>query len=104
METRASSGGEQIDDFLDCCIGTMIGGLEPAIGSALRVGPVVEAAVGERTAQALMKELDAFCREAVGIVSFVPLQQAVSLFLLQIVAHLVQAHALPREPAGGEHG
>jgi hypothetical protein len=34
----------------------MIGRLEPAIGSALRVGPVMEAAVGERTAQALMKE------------------------------------------------
>ena len=60
----------------------MIGRLEPAIGSALRVGPVVEATAGERTAQALMKEreqesnLDAFCREAVGIVSSVPLQEA----------------------------
>src|SRR5215471_12311840 len=110
MEAPASSGGEQIDDFLDCCIGTMIGRLEPAIGSALRVGPVVEAAVGERTAQALMKEeeqqsnLDAFCREAVGIVSSVPLQQAVSLELAQIVAQLVQAIALLREPEGGEHG
>jgi hypothetical protein len=51
----------------------MIGGLEPAIGSVLRGGLVVEAAVGEGTAHALMKEeeqqsnLDAFCREAVGI-------------------------------------
>jgi hypothetical protein len=34
----------------------MIGRLEPAIGSALRIGPMVEATVGERTAQALMKE------------------------------------------------
>ena len=56
----------------------------------------MEAAVGERTAQALMKEeeqqsnLDAFCREAVGIVSSVALQQAVSLELAQIVAQLVQ--------------
>ena len=64
----------------------------------------MEAAVGERTAQALMKEeeqqsnLDAFCREAVGIVSSVPLQQAVSLELAQIVAQLVQAIALLREP------
>src|SRR6516162_1973319 len=110
MEGRASSGSDQIDDFLDCCIGTMIGRLEPAIGSALRVGPVVEAAVGERTAQALMKEeeqqsnLDAFCREAVGIVSSVPLQQAVSLELAQVVAQLVQAIAVLREPEGGEHG
>jgi hypothetical protein len=44
----------------------MIGRLEPAIGSALSVGLVKEAAVGEGTAQALMKEeeqesdLDAF--------------------------------------------
>jgi hypothetical protein len=70
----------------------MIGRLEPAIGSALRVGPVVEATAGERTAQALMKEqeqesnLDAFCREAVGIARSVPLQQAVSLELAQIVS------------------
>jgi hypothetical protein len=38
----------------------MIGDLEPAIGSALSVGLVVEAAVGEGTAQALMSDLDAF--------------------------------------------
>ena len=56
MEAPASSGSEQIDDFLDRCIGTMVGALEPAIGSVLRVGLVVEAAVGEGTAQALIKE------------------------------------------------
>src|SRR5215471_18561117 len=110
MAVPASSGGEQVDDFLDRCIGTMIGRLEPAIGSALRIGPMVEATVGGRTAQALMKEeeqqsnLDAFCREAVGIVSSVPLQQAVSLELAQIVAQLVQAIALLRDPEAGEHG
>src|SRR6516165_593577 len=110
MAAAASSGGEQIDDFLDRCIGTMIGRLEPAIGSPLSVGLVVEAAVGEGTAQALVKEeeqesdLDAFCREAVGIAWSVPLQQAVSLELAQIVAQLVQAIALLREPEGGEHG
>jgi hypothetical protein len=38
MEAPASSGGEQIDDFLDRCIGTMIGRLELAIVSALSVG------------------------------------------------------------------
>jgi hypothetical protein len=70
MAAPASSGGDQIDDFLDRCIGTMIGRPEPAIGSALSVGLMVEATVGERTAQALMKEeeqesdLDALCREA----------------------------------------
>jgi hypothetical protein len=45
----------------------MIGRLEATIGSALSVGLVVEAAVGEGTAQALVKEeeqesdVDAFC-------------------------------------------
>jgi hypothetical protein len=85
MAAPASSGGEQIDDFLDRCIGTMIGRLEPAIGAALSVGLVVEAVVGEGTEQAFTKEeesesdLDAFCREAVGLAWCVPLQQAVSL-------------------------
>ena len=59
-EAAASSGSEQIDDFLDCCIGTMIGRLESAIGSALRVGPVVEAAVGNGSAKALVKE-EGYC-------------------------------------------
>jgi hypothetical protein len=99
MVAAASSGGEQIDDFLDRCIGTMIGRLEPAIGSALSVGLMVETAVGEGTAQAFVKEeeqesdLDALCREAVGIAWSVPLQQIVSLELAQIVAQLVQAIA-----------
>jgi hypothetical protein len=103
MAAAASSGGEQIDDLLDRCIGTMIGRFEPAIGSALSVGLMVEAAVGEETAQALVKEeeqesdLDALCREAVGIA------WAVSLELAQIVAQLVGAIALLREPEGGEH-
>jgi hypothetical protein len=52
MAVAASSGGEQIDHFLDRCIGTMIGRLEATIGSALSVGLVVEAAVGEGTALA----------------------------------------------------
>src|ERR1700745_3831318 len=96
MGAGASSGGEQIDDFLDRCIGTMIGRLESAIGSALSVGLVVEAAVGEGTAQALVKEeeqesdVDAFCRQAVGIARSVPPQQAVSLQLAEIVAQLAE--------------
>jgi hypothetical protein len=46
----ASSGGEQIDDFLDRGIGTMVGGFETAVGSVLGIGLMVEAAVGERSA------------------------------------------------------
>src|SRR5262249_26053491 len=49
-EAAASSGGEQIDDLLDRGIGTMVGGLEPAFGSVLGIGLMVEAAVGEGAA------------------------------------------------------
>ena len=51
----------------------MIGGFEPAVGTVLRVWLVMEAAVGERPAEALVEEqeeqghLDAFLREAVGV-------------------------------------
>ena len=46
----ASRGGEQIDDFLDRRIGTMVGSLQPAVGSVLGIGLMMEAAVGERSA------------------------------------------------------
>ena len=58
---------------MDGGVGAVIGGFEPAIGAALRVWLVMEAAVGERPAQALVEEqeeqghLDAFLREAVGV-------------------------------------
>jgi hypothetical protein len=66
-----SSGGEQIDHFLNCCIGTMVGGLEATAWSMSSIGLVMEAAVGEGPAQPFVKEeeqesnLHAFCREAV---------------------------------------
>ena len=75
-----SSGSEQIDDVLDCCIGTMVGGLEAAVGSMPRIGLMMEAAVGKGTAQPFVKEeeqesnLYAFCSEAVGIAGPVSLQ------------------------------
>ena len=63
----------EVDDALDGGVGAVIGGFEPAVGTVLRVWPVMEAAVGERPTQALMEEqekqghLDAFLREAVGV-------------------------------------
>ena len=75
-----SSGGEQIDDVLDCCIGTMVGDLEAAVGSMSGIGLVMEAAVGEGAAQPFVKEeeqesnLHAFCGEAVGVAGPVSLQ------------------------------
>ena len=75
-----SSGDEQIDDVLDCYIGTMVGGLEAAVGSMSSIGLMVEAAVGEGSAQPFVKEeeqesnLHPFCGEAVGVAGAISLQ------------------------------
>jgi hypothetical protein len=47
FKAAASSGGEQIDDFLDRSIGTKLGRREPTVGPALAIGLMMEAAVGE---------------------------------------------------------
>ena len=63
----SSSGGQKVDDMLDGLVGAVIGGFEVAVGAVLRVGAVVEAAVGERAAEALVEEqeeqgdLEPFC-------------------------------------------
>ena len=63
-----SSGCRKVDDPLDGGIGAVIGCFETAVGTAPWVRPVMEAAVGERSAQALVEEqeeqghLDAFLR------------------------------------------
>ena len=57
----------------------------------------MEAAVGERTTEALVEEqeeerdVNAFGREAVSVAAAIALQQAVSFELAQIVAELVEA-------------
>ena len=45
-----------MDDFLDCCIGTVVCRLEPAIGSMSGIGLMMEAAVGEGPAQTFVEE------------------------------------------------
>src|SRR5215470_8839023 len=88
----------------------MIGGLKAAIGSVLRIGSMVEAAVGEGAAQPLMEEqkqqrhLNALQGEAVGVTVAVALEQAVALELAQIVAELVEAVGLIGEVEGGQDG
>jgi hypothetical protein len=52
------SCGEKLDDIVDGFVGAVIGGFETAVGSVLRIGPVVETAVGERPAQPFMEEQD----------------------------------------------
>ena len=54
--TVGSSCSQQINDVFDRLVGTMVGGLEAAVGSVARIGSMVKAAVGKRTTQALMEE------------------------------------------------
>ena len=51
-----SSGSEQIDDVLDCCVSTIVGCLEAAVGSMPSIGLMMKAAVGKGTAQPFVKE------------------------------------------------
>ena len=103
-----SSCSQEIDDALDGGIGAVIGGFEPAVWTVLRVRPVMEAAVGEGAAQALVEEEDeldpTLGREPVGVARAVALDQAVSLELAQVVAELVQTVGVLREVEGVEDG
>ena len=56
MSDLTSGCGQEIDDPLDGGVGAMIGGLEPAVGAVVRVRAMVEAAVGERTAETFVEE------------------------------------------------
>ncbi len=56
IEARGDQAAAKIDDALDGGVGAVIGGFEPAVWTVLRVRPVMEAAVGEGAAQALVEE------------------------------------------------
>jgi len=70
----------------------------------------MEAAVGQRAAESLVKEqkqqrdMHAFGGETVGVATAIAFQQAVPFELAQIVAELVQPVALCRELKGSEDG
>ena len=72
-QAKISSGGEESDDALDGGVGAVIGGFEAAIGAVLGVWRVVEAAVGEGSAEGAYgrtgrgAHLDAFWRQTIGI-------------------------------------
>ena len=72
---------EQVNDVLDSLVGLVIGGFEFAVGAVGRIGSVMEAAVGERTAEALVEEqeqegdVDAFGGEAVSVAAAIAFQQ-----------------------------
>jgi hypothetical protein len=107
---EVSSGREQVDDLLDGFVGTMVGQFEAAVRAMLGVRTVVEAAIGQRTAQPLMEEkeeqgdFDALQGKAVGVASAVALEQCVGLEFSQIVSELVETVSLLRDVEGGEDG
>ena len=47
--TVGSSRGQQINDVFDGFVGAMVRGLEATVGSVLRIGSMVKAAVGKGT-------------------------------------------------------
>ena len=75
----------------------MIGGFEFAVRAVGRIGLVMEAAVGQGTAQAFVKEqeqegdLDALGGEPIGVAAAVAFEQSVAFEFAQIVAKLVQS-------------
>jgi hypothetical protein len=70
---------QEIDDLFDGFVGAVVGEFEAAVWAMLRVRPVVKAAIGERSTQALVEEqqqqcdLNAFLGEAVGVARAVAL-------------------------------
>ena len=56
-----SSGGEEFDDIFNRFVGAVIGGFETALGPVLRIGAMVEAAVGERSAQPFVEQQKEQC-------------------------------------------
>ena len=51
-----SCGGEYIDNLLDGFVGAVVCGFELAIWTVVRIRAVVEAAVGDRSAEPFMEE------------------------------------------------
>jgi hypothetical protein len=93
----------------DGLVGAVIGGFEPAVGSVSGIGAMVEAAVGERSAQPFMeqqeeqRDLDPLGGEAVGVARTVALEQGVALELAQVVAQPVQSVGALGQVEGCEH-
>ena len=107
---EGSSCGQEMDDFFDGFVGAVVGGFEAAVRPMLGVWLVVEATVGERSAQALVEEQEEQCDlnplggEQVGVARAVALEESVPLEFAQIVAKLVEAVSLGGDVEGSEDG
>ena len=82
-----SRGSEHIDNLLDGFVGAVVRGFEPAIWTVVGIRAVVEAAVGDRSAEPFMEErkqqcnLHAFRGEAISIAGAITLDQSMPLEL-----------------------
>ena len=80
FDVEGSGSSDEFDDTLNGVIGAMISGFETAVRAMLGIGTMIEAAVGQRSAQALMEEqeqqrdLNALEGEAVSIAGAIALQ------------------------------
>src|SRR5438094_8776341 len=87
----------------------MIGGFQLAVGPVSGIRFVVEAAVGERSAEALVKEekqegdVNAFGGKPIGVTAAIALKQSVSFEFAQIIAELVESVLFRGELEGGEN-
>jgi len=86
-----------VNNVFDGLVGFVICGFEFAVRAAVRIGLVMEAAVGERATEALVEEqeqerdVNAFSGQAVGVTAAITLQEAVPFELAQVVPELVEA-------------
>ena len=105
-----TSCGKQIYDLLDGFVGAVICGFQFTVRLVTGDRAMVEAAVGEGTAEPfveeekLQRDLDAFWGEAVGVAGSIALQQAMTFEFAQVVAQLVDAVASVGELKGGDDG
>ena len=97
-----SGGGKQGNDIFNSLIGLVIREFQFAVWAVCGIGLVVKAAVGQGTTQAFVKkqeeqcDLDALCRELIGVAAAIALQHAMTLQFAQIVAKLIQSVAFRR--------
>jgi hypothetical protein len=88
----------------------VISGFRFAVGPMLGIRLVVEAAVCERTTEALVEEqkqqrdLDAFGRQAVGLAPAITLEESVTFELAEILTELVQSVVFGKKLERRDHG
>ena len=78
-------------------VGFVVSGFEFAVGAVSGIGLMMETAVGQRSAQALVEkqeqqcDLESLAGEAVGVMLAIALEQRMALELAKVVTQLIQA-------------